>query len=117
MKKQRDMLPDPKLVDVIDCGWMGCDARILYDRRMVKDHVRVSHGGLFRKGQHVTCRWVRADTGTECESVMYPGSLCRHTLDIHTNLLAKSCKCGNYFREDTFKRHKCGAMGNQEGST
>lgn len=82
-RQQRDDLPDPAVIDVIDCGWRGCGRRIQYDVRSVKDHVRHLHGGLFRSKVPLTCRWVRNDTGMECGSTLLPESLCRHTLDMY----------------------------------
>lgn len=111
-KHPRDNLPEPGEVGVIECGWTGCGCRMQYDAQSVKDHVRFSHGGLFRLDEPLICRWIRKDTGEECGSKLLPGSLCRHTLDVHTNLIMKDCVCGKKFRRDTLGRHRCEAQGN-----
>jgi len=111
-RQRRDDLPEPGEVDVIECGWVGCDSRIQHDVRSVKDHVRFRHGGLLRATEPVTCRWLRKDTGDECGSRLLPVGLCRHTLDVHTNLIMKDCVCGKRFRKDTLARHRCEAQGN-----
>jgi hypothetical protein len=111
-RQHRDNLPEPGEADVIECGWTGCNYRIQHDTRSVKDHVRFYHGGLFRVKEFLTCRWVRKDTGEECGSRLLPESLCRHTLDVHTNLIMKDCVCGKRFRRDTLGRHRCEAQGN-----
>lgn len=97
---------------MINCGWTGCNSPIQYDTRSVKDHIRFHHGGLFRAKELLTCRWVRRDTGEECGSRLLPESLCRHTLDVHTNLIMRDCVCGKRFRRDTFGRHRCEAQDN-----
>ena len=107
--QHRDHLPEPGEVDVIECGWPGCKTPIQYDIRSVKDHIRFYHGGLFRAKEPLTCRWIRKDTEEECGSRLLPESLCRHTLDVHTNLVMKDCVCGKRFRRDTLGRHKCKA--------
>ena len=111
-RQRRDNLPEPGEVDVIECGWAGCNSRIQHDVRSVKDHVRFNHGGLFRARELMTCRWLRRDTGDECGSRLLPGGLCRHTLDVHTNLIMRDCACGKRFRKDTLARHRCEAQGN-----
>ena len=108
----RDHLPEPGEVDVIECGWTGCETPIQHNTRSVKDHVRFHHGGLFKEKELLTCRWVRNDTEEECGSRLLPESLCRHTLDMHTNLIMKDCVCGKRFRRDTLGRHRCEAQGN-----
>jgi len=110
-RQRRDNLPEPEEVAVIGCGWTGCNSQIQHDARSVKDHVRFHHGGLFKVKELLTCRWVRKDTGEECGSRLLPESLCRHTLDVHTNLIMKDCACGKRFRKDMFGRHRCGAQG------
>ena len=79
---------------------------------MIKDHVRFFHGALFRTKEHIVCRWVRKDTRRECGSKLLPGSLCRHTLDLHTDLIRVECACGKKYRRDTLARHRCIAQGN-----
>jgi len=111
-RRHRDNLPEPGEVGVIECGWTGCGSRIQHDTLSVKDHVRFHHGGLFRVKEPLICRWVRKDTGDECGSRLLPESLCRHTLDVHTNLIRKDCVCGKRFRRDTLRRHRCEAQGN-----
>jgi hypothetical protein len=74
--------------------------------------VRFHHGALFKAKVLLACRWVRKDTGEECGSKLLPESLCRHTLDVHTNLIMKDCACGKRFRRDTLGRHRCEAQGN-----
>ena len=111
-RQRRDDLPEPGEVDTIECGWAGCNSRIQHDTRSVKDHVRFRHGGLFRVKEPMTCRWLRRDTGDECGSRLFPESLGRHTLDVHTNLIMRDCACGKRFRRDTLGRHRCEAQGN-----
>ena len=74
--------------------------------------MRFNHGGLFRAKDTLICRWVRKDTGEECGSTLLPESLCRHTLDVHTNLIMVDCACGKRFRRDTLGRHRCDAQKN-----
>ena len=107
----RDHLPEPGEVNVIECGWTGCKTPIQHDIRSIRDHIRFHHGALFKDKEPLTCRWVRGDT-EECGSKLLPESLCRHTLDVHTNLIMKDCVCGKRFRRDTLGRHRCEAQGN-----
>ena len=110
--QHRDTLPEPGEVGIIKCGWTGCNSPIQHDMRSVKDHVRFHHGGLFKAKDPLVCRWVRRDTEEECGSTLLPESLCRHTLDVHTNLIMVDCACGKRFRRDTLGRHRCEAQGN-----
>ena len=112
LRQPRDNLPEPEEVAVIGCGWTGCNSRIQHDAQSVKDHVKFHHGGLSKAKEPLTCRWVRKDTGEECGSRLLPESLCRHTLDVHTNLIMKDCACGKRFRKDMLGRHRCGAQRN-----
>lgn len=112
LRLNRDNLPEPREVDVIECCWTGCNYRIQHDVRSVKDHVKLYHGDLSRTKELLTCRWVRRDTGQECGSRLLPKSLCRHTLDLHTNLIMEDCVCGKRFRRDTLGRHRCEVQGN-----